>query len=94
MSGNYKAAHLIVSGIVQGVGFRYYVLQKGRQYEVSGWVRNLSDGNVEIRAEGDSSSLNGFIDEIKIGPSQAHISDVKIEWLEYTGEMKDFRVGL
>jgi acylphosphatase len=91
-TGVYKGLHLIVSGVVQGVGFRYYVFRIAQSFAINGWVRNRYDGSVEIYAEGEESSLQGFLEEIRIGPRHAHVADIKINWQEYKGEYKDFRI--
>jgi acylphosphatase len=70
---NKKAIHLIVSGRVQGVGFRYFAQFKAREYNIFGWVRNTPDGKLEIEAEGEPEQLQTFIDWIKIGPSRGII---------------------
>jgi len=58
---------------VQGVGFRYFVKHKADEFHIFGWVRNTSDGKVEIEAEGESENLAVFIDWIKQGPNRALI---------------------
>jgi len=56
--------NVFFSGRVQGVGFRYHTLQVAREFEVSGYVRNLVDGRVQVEAEGDKKEVSGFVDEI------------------------------
>ncbi|WP_373840114.1 acylphosphatase [Methanospirillum sp.] len=56
-----KRVSMIVSGRVQGVGFRYYVEDIALGMNISGWVRNLSDGTVEIDAEGEEDKLKNFV---------------------------------
>jgi len=92
MAGGYKGLHMIVSGVVQGVGFRYYILRIAQSFAVNGWVRNRYDSSVEIYAEGEASSLQGFLKEVRVGPRHAHVTDIKIDWQEYKGEHKDFRI--
>ncbi len=58
-------ASVFFSGRVQGVGFRYQTLQVAKQFEVSGFVRNLSDGRVQLEAEGGESEVKGFVAEVK-----------------------------
>ena len=60
--------HIKVYGRVQGVGYRYFVEKHAVQLGISGWVRNCSDGSVEIMAEGDPQNLDVFIDWCKKGP--------------------------
>jgi len=57
-----KSFHIVVSGRVQGVGYRYSAAKAAAKYRISGWVRNTFDGSVEIECEGDEENLNYFID--------------------------------
>lgn len=92
MSGSLKGVLIIVSGVVQGVGFRWFVRQVATTYGIKGYVKNLFDGSVEAYGEGDEVSLKAFFDEIKIGPRHADISGVNVRWSEYTGKYNDFRI--
>ncbi len=74
-----KQYHLIVSGLVQGVGFRYYTERMALSKQVKGWVRNLSDGTVEIVAQGHEPSLSEFVNGIKNSPGFSRVDDVKME---------------
>lgn len=94
MAKDYKAVRLVVGGVVQGVGFRWFVKRVADDYGVRGYVRNCMDGSVETVAEGDSSAIHGFLDEVKTGPSSARVSGVNIEWLEYEGKYKHFDIHL
>jgi acylphosphatase len=76
------AANIIVTGLVQGVGFRYFVHRQASRLGVSGYVRNLYNGEVEIEAEGDKDVLEILIRELRIGPRAAHVTDVKVTWKE------------
>jgi len=72
--------HIIVEGLVQGVGFRWFVARRAQALGVRGFVRNLYDGNVEIEAEGDRSLLEELIGEVKVGPRSAHVTNMRLEW--------------
>jgi acylphosphatase len=85
--------HLFVSGLVQGVGFRYFAYQKAINLDLSGYVRNVFSGDVEIEAEGDRSLIEDFINDLKIGPRAAHVADVKVEWIKCTGKKSSFEVS-
>ena len=74
-----KQYHLIVSGHVQGVGFRYYTERLALNKQIKGWVRNLPDGTVELVAQGNEAPLSAFIQEIKNGPGFSQVKDVKIQ---------------
>jgi len=93
MSGKLKGLHLIISGVVQGVGFRWFVERSANNFGLKGWVKNLYDGTVETYAEGDEGALKGFLNEIKIGPQSGHVTAVKAAWKEYTGNFNDFRIA-
>lgn len=71
--------HVVVTGLVQGVGFRYFVQARAIKHGVGGWVRNMADGSVEILAEGEADALDPFLEAIRIGPRAAHVSDLRIE---------------
>jgi len=73
-----KSVHILISGRVQGVGFRYFVLHKAEELQINGWVRNSPDGKVEIEAEGAEEQLSTFIDWIKIGPQRALVSTISV----------------
>ena len=85
--------HIIVIGHVQGVGFRYYTFKRAREINVTGYVKNLPDGTVEIEAEGDRSQLEELIDLVKVGPRSAVVNGVSISWEEFTGEYEKFQVN-
>ncbi|MBU1356281.1 MAG: acylphosphatase [Candidatus Edwardsbacteria bacterium] len=81
-----------ISGMVQGVGFRYYVWQQARHLGLAGYVRNLPDGSVEAEAEGAEDKLNQFIEALKAGPSGVVVEEVKVEWKEYSGKYREFSI--
>jgi acylphosphatase len=58
------AKHVFYEGRVQGVGFRYTVRQIAKEYEVTGWVRNLIDGRVELLVSGDAEEVDGFLETL------------------------------
>ncbi|MCD6249340.1 MAG: acylphosphatase [candidate division Zixibacteria bacterium] len=89
---NLKRVELLISGMVQGVGFRYYTYQKAQQLRVTGWVKNLPDGRVQVLAEGEREVLEEFISELKAGPNFSVIQDVNISWSESTGRFSSFEV--
>jgi len=73
-------AHLHVRGRVQGVSFRFYTRQQAVARDITGWVRNLWDGRVEVVIQGDSGRVNELIAWCKRGPSSARVDDVWVEW--------------
>lgn len=85
-------AHVIVSGIVTGVNFRYHTKREADKYNVFGWIKNLSDDEVEAVFEGEREDLEKVIDFCKRGPSLARVDDIKIDYENFKGEFKDFRI--
>jgi acylphosphatase len=70
------AIHLEVTGLVQGVGFRWFVRERARVLHLSGWVRNLENGNVEVAAAGDGAALAALAAALERGPAGAEVRDV------------------
>jgi acylphosphatase len=85
-------AHVLVSGLVQGVGFRYFVFNRAIRLGLVGYVQNIFSGEVEIEIEGDRSRVEEFIQEVKIGPRVAHVKNVKLEWLKCTNSFNNFKI--
>lgn len=86
--------HIIVQGMVQGVGFRYFVWRQATKLSLSGFVRNLYNADVEIEAYGDRSLLEELIKEVKVGPRSAYVKDLRIEWKEFQERYIGFEVRL
>jgi acylphosphatase len=86
-----KQIHIYYSGRVQGVGFRYGAGDIAGQLGVSGWVKNLHDGKVEVLAEADEEALKDFLARINQYFS-GYIRDSDIKWQPATGEFKDFEI--
>jgi acylphosphatase len=68
--------HLRITGRVQGVGFRWFAREEARRLGLSGWVVNLPDGNVEVAAGGEPSSLERLRRALEVGPTGAGVSEV------------------
>lgn len=85
-------AHVIVSGDVQGVFFRYETRRHAQKWNVHGWVRNLPEGRVEAVLEGDSIDVEKVIDFLRVGPSQAKVQQVDVKWERYQGAFLDFSI--
>ncbi len=84
--------HASVKGLVQGVGFRFFVFQYGVNLNLRGWVRNRCNGEVELIAEGPREILQIFLDKIKQGPQMAHVDQVEVDWQTATGEFPKFTI--
>ena len=78
MKDKLKHISIIVSGIVQGVGFRYSALQAAKSFSVNGYVENLQDGRVMIEAEGNEENVNAMLEWVKEGPPRAKVRDIDI----------------
>ncbi len=76
------AAHMIVEGLVQGVGFRWFVGRHAESLGLRGYVSNLYNGSVEIEAVGERGLIEELIKQVKVGPRSAHVSNLKLEWIE------------
>ena len=87
-----KQVHLIVRGRVQGVFFRAATQREARRLGVSGWVKNRSDGAVEILAEGEESALRELCIWAERGPTGARVDDVQTRFHGYSGDHPDFRI--
>ncbi len=84
--------HAIVEGLVQGVGFRMFVLEQANSLGLTGWVRNLPDSSVEITVEGQRSRIEQLLFRIETGPRGAYINNIKKEWGEAKGEFLTFEI--
>jgi acylphosphatase len=84
--------HAIVEGIVQGVAFRAYTRQLARQLGLTGLVRNLYNGNVEVMAEGELPNLKTLCDWLQQGPPAAEVLNVKLDYSDTPQEFLDFRI--
>lgn len=87
-----KQVHVLVKGRVQGVFFRAATQREAKRLGLSGWVKNRSDGAVEILAEGEEASLRQLCMWAERGPSAARVDDVQVRWRSYSGDHPDFRI--
>ena len=84
--------HLLVSGFVQGVNFRYYTKKKADELDLVGWVRNLPDGRVEVQALGEKEQLAEFLSWCQKGPDFADVKHVGVEWVDTNEKVEGFVV--
>ncbi|MBD3384732.1 acylphosphatase [candidate division KSB1 bacterium] len=87
-----KTLHIIVKGRVQGVGFRHFARVQAKQRGLVGMVKNLSNGNVEIYANGKEEAVREYLNTIRQGPVSADVSDVDSDWQESSNTYDDFKV--
>ena len=93
MPGDANAAFCaVVTGRVQGVGFRYSAVREARSLGIRGMVANLPDGSVKVSAEGDLLRLQRFLAWLHKGPPGAHVRDVEVSWAPPTGSFPRFDV--
>jgi acylphosphatase len=85
--------HVILEGRVQGVGFREFVFRNALRLALTGWVRNVHNGNVEVLAEGSHHTLENLLDFLKQGPDAASVTALQQEWSTATGEFLTFIVA-
>jgi len=83
---------IIIQGVVQGVGYRFFAIQKARDYGLTGYVQNLPDGSVFVVAEGEKGLLDDFINELKIGPRASKVTKIDVKFSEKEKGYKNFSV--
>jgi len=88
-----ERVHIWVSGKVQGVWYRATTVEEAKKLGLTGWVRNLPDGRVQIVAEGPRESLERLIAWCHEGPPLAVVDEVKVVWEPYTGEFANFSIA-
>ena len=81
-----------VSGAVQGVGYRHFALSTALKLGISGWVRNLPDGSVQVVAEGPREALEVWLNDLRKGPYSGRVDDVRFSWFPSRGEFDRFEV--
>ena len=91
---NSVGVEIKVRGLVQGVGFRHFCYRTAKDYNLTGYVRNVPDSSVLIIAEGDRSLIESFIKSLKVGPSFSNVQDVTIRWLEFSGRYDSFSIEM
>lgn len=86
------ARRLIVSGLVQGVGFRFFTQRSAARHQVLGYVKNLEDGRVECYVEAEESNVQDFIIDITAGPTYSRVKNIEEIVLEPQGFYTQFRI--
>jgi acylphosphatase len=84
--------HLIVLGVVQGVGFRRFALREAKRFDLTGWVRNLPDGNVEIEAQGETDNLERFVGWANRGAPTGRVDRVEKKILSVVADEEGFAI--
>ncbi len=87
-----KRYHIIVEGLVQGVGFRWFVQTCANKYGLTGSVKNLSNGMVEVFAQGEELDLNNFIHDLERGSRFSHVENVSYKSCPLKEKERSFQV--
>ena len=88
-----KRAHLFIDGRVQGVFFRAETQRAAKALKLTGWVRNLEDGGVEVLIEGEDAPVDKMIAWCKTGPPAARVDRVDVIEEPYKGNLRSFRIS-
>jgi acylphosphatase len=87
-----KRVHVYISGRVQGVFFRQETQRAAHGFNLTGWVRNMSEGRVEALFEGEDKSVDRMLEWCQVGPPAACVKEVLIDEEPYTGEFQNFSI--
>jgi len=87
------ARRFLISGMVQGVGYRYFAIRAAERHGVAGYARNLEDGRVEVVAEGEVDAVEAFKKELQRGPAFASVTRVDEYVMEPSGRYRGFGVA-
>jgi len=82
----------LIAGRVQGVGYRYFTVQAARELGLAGYVRNLSDGRVEVVAVGAARKLSHLEGELRLGPLRAEVRSLEVEDAALDGRIEGFHI--
>ncbi|NOZ56887.1 MAG: acylphosphatase [Calditrichaeota bacterium] len=92
MNENKARARVVVHGVVQGVGFRYFAFRNATIRGLRGYVRNLPDGSVETVVEGDREMVEDYVEQVRMGPRFARVTRAEVTWEPYRGEFDSFEI--
>lgn len=88
-----RRLHALVSGRVQGVSYRAFILREAQLQRVTGWVRNLADGRVELIAEGEAASAQALLLAARRGPPASKVDRIEEAWADTTNEFDGFVIS-
>lgn len=83
---------ITVIGRVQGVGYRFFALEKAQEMGITGWTRNMVDGSVKIIAQGDEPTLKTYVDYLNIGPTLSRVDKISVYKSEVLTVFDNFSV--
>ncbi|MCK5086051.1 MAG: acylphosphatase [Melioribacteraceae bacterium] len=92
MESRQVRVEIVVKGLVQGVGFRYFVYSIADELKLNGYVKNLYSGEVYTIVEGIKNKVEEFANRVKVGPMHGHVTDYNIKWAEPTNEFSHFEI--
>jgi acylphosphatase len=81
-----------VKGMVQGVGFRYFTYREASSLSITGYVKNLSDGRVEVFAEGSRENLQALLERLQQGPGAGYVEKIDVQWKSFEDRYHRFSV--
>ena len=85
-------AEILVNGLVQGVGYRYFVLREAKRLDLNGFSENLFSGEVLTVVEGEKAIVEDLISKLKVGPIHAAVKHCRVDWQEPKNEFTDFDI--
>jgi len=85
-------AEIVVNGLVQGVGYRYFVVREAQKLGLKGYTKNLYTGEVLTVVEGEKASVDELVRKLKVGPMHSSVKLCKVDWQEPKNEFTDFEV--
>jgi acylphosphatase len=88
----FQQLHAMVEGHVQGVGYRFFVVQQAQILGLLGWVRNTWDGKVEVKAEGKRADLETLLQQLHTGPRSAIVFHIDVDWQPASNSFKTFSI--
>ena len=87
-----KVAHIFISGFVQGIGFRQFILRQAQDLPLTGWVRNIPDGRVEAIFQGEKEKIEESISLCRKGPFLAEVENVEVKWEDREESFESFEI--
>ncbi len=85
-------AKILVNGLVQGVGYRYFVMREARRLDLNGFSENLFTGEVLTVVEGEQALIEDLISKLKVGPIHASVKNCRVDWQETLNEFNTFEI--
>ena len=89
---NKAAFKAVVYGRVQGVSYRHFVLRNAQMLDIAGYTKNLRNGSVEVVVEGEKNQLEQLLVRLKMGPMEACVDQVDVDWSTHSGKYSSFEI--